>query len=120
MKAPFYVVCASSLDVQAVFGKDVRIYPHGLAPKEVAKPYCVYQTIGGSPENYLGERPDTDTFQLQIDVIGTTLATTLAAAQVIRDAIEDQCYITRWGGESKDPDTNLIRYSFDVNWIVPR
>ena len=36
------------------------------------------------------------------------------------DAIEGKAYITRWGEQSRDPETMRYRYSFDVDWITTR
>ncbi|MBC5035811.1 hypothetical protein [Klebsiella variicola] len=41
-------------------------------------------------------------------------------ARVLRDAIEGKAYITRWGEQSRDPETMRYRYSFDVDWITTR
>lgn len=41
-------------------------------------------------------------------------------AKAIRNAIELKATITRWGGDSHDPKTQTYRYSFDVDWLVPR
>ncbi|EIV5802779.1 hypothetical protein L9F69_005435 [Klebsiella pneumoniae] len=41
-------------------------------------------------------------------------------ARALRDAIEGKAYITRWGEQSRDPETMRYRYSFDVDWITTR
>ena len=121
MFAPIFAVCAADPAVTALLGSSpLRIYPFGEAPEGVPKPYMVWQTIGGSPENYLAHRPDIDGFGLQIDVYGLCVTQTRDVAKAIRNAIELKATITRWGGDSHDPKTKTYRYSFDVDWLVPR
>ena len=121
MYAPIFAVCAAAPAVTALLGvSPVRIYPFGEAPEGVAKPYVVWQTIGGNPENYLAQRPDIDGFSLQIDVYGVSVTQTRDTAKAIRNAIERHANIVRWGGDSRDPVTQSYRYSFDVDWWVPR
>ncbi len=50
----------------------------------------------------------------------TLTAARAACFSAIRDAIEPSAYVTSWRGESRDPDTNNYRYSFDVDVIVTR
>lgn len=106
--------------VKAVLGSSIRVFPHGMAPENVLKPYAVFQIVTGDPENYLADLPDVDNFTTQIDVYAETVASAANAARAIRDAIEPVAYVAAWRGQFKDPDTNLFRYSFDVDWITPR
>ena len=83
-------------------------------------PYVVWQNVNGAPENYLGQRPDADTWSLQVDAWADTPDEVIAVAAALRDAIEPHAHITRWGGQERSPETKRYRYSFDVNWIVKR
>jgi hypothetical protein len=121
MYAPVFSVCSASAPVTALIGTSpVRLYLFGEAPQRTAKPYAVWQTISGSPENFINQTPDVDSYLLQIDVYADSASSARAVAAVLRDALEPVAHITRWGGESIDPDTNARRYSFDVSWIVQR
>lgn len=122
MTPPIVQACSASAAVTALLGTgvDLRLYSFGEAPEGVAKPYAVWQLVNGSPENYLAGRPDADGFTLQVDVYGTTGTSVRQVRDAIRDAIELKAYITRWGGESRDPATKNYRTSFDVDWIVLR
>lgn len=103
---------------------ELRFYLFGRAPQGVAKPYAVWRTAYGSPENFLDQRPDVDSFGVQVDVFadpsptGATQARNVAMA--LRDAIEPKAYITAWRGESRDPDTGNYVFSFDCEWKTPR
>lgn len=57
---------------------------------------------------------------LQVDVYGVTGTSVRAVRDAIRDAIELQANVARWGGEARDPTTKNYRTSFDVDWIVQR
>lgn len=101
-------------------GGPTRFYQFGMAPQNVVKPYAVWQRSFGSPENYLGNVPDGDSFTLLVDVYASSADSARAVAVALRDAIEPVAYITSWLGESIDPDTLNNRFSFQVDWIVPR
>ncbi|ANF84642.1 hypothetical protein A7J50_1203 [Pseudomonas antarctica] len=121
MFAPINAVCAADDGVKALLGSGPqRLYSFGDAAQDAPKPYAVWQTIGGDPENYLAGRPDIDGYTLQVDVYATCGKDARDAARALRDAIEPHAYIIRWGGESRDPVTKNYRYSFDVSWFVPR
>lgn len=121
MIASIFSVCAASQVVKDLLGTNpVRLYPFGMQDDNIVYPYAVWQNIGGSPENYLNQRPDADRYSLQVDVYGDTDADVIAVAVALRDAIEAKAYITRWGDQSRDPETKRYRYSFDVDWITNR
>lgn len=121
MFPPIFEVCAASAEVTGLLGTDAtRLYPFGYVEDPEALPYAVWQTIGGLPENYLGDTPDIDSWSLQIDVYAGSATDARNVAKALRDAIEPTAYITRWGGESRDPETKHRRLSFDVDWIVQR
>lgn len=121
MDVPFYIVCKADPTVQALLGgPEPRIYPFGAAPQDVAKPYAVYQWIGGDPFNTLNCRPEADRSSLQIDVYGLTTKSSTDAAKAIRYAVETDCYITGYRGNMRDEETKLYRTSFDLDWLVNR
>jgi hypothetical protein len=44
----------------------------------------------------------------------------LVPGQAIEYAIELVARVTSYNGETRDTETTLYRYSFDVDWIVQR
>lgn len=121
MIAPIFDVCAASQAVTALIGSSpVRLYPFGLQDDNIVYPYAVWQNLSGEPGNYLDRRPDSDSYTLQVDIYSVTALSAQAVAKALRDAIEPHAYITRWGDQSRDPETKRYRYSFDVDWIVKR
>lgn len=120
MFAPLFKTLNVDAAVQALLGSPVRVYAFGEAPKNVVHPYLVHQVIAGTPENYLGQDPDADTESYQLDVYADTSAQAIQVAKAVRDAVQRFAYVTGWRGEFKDPDTDLARVSFDVDWITSR
>jgi len=118
MYPPIFEIVSADLDVQAQIG--TRFYPFGEAPQGVTKPYGVFQVTSGFPENYINERPDIDTYSIQVDVYATTASSARDSAEALRDAIEPHAHIVAWRGEDRDPDTRNYRVSFDVDWFVDR
>lgn len=121
MIPPIFPLCIASTPVRLAFGEaPTRVYPFGLIEKPPALPYAVWQTVGGSPENYLAQRPDVDALTTQVDVYAKDEESLVQGATALRDAFEPRGYITRWGSQVLDPETKLLRLSFDVDWLVPR
>lgn len=121
MFPPLFKAAAASTEVRALFGADpVRVYPFGEAEAGAALPYAVWQTISGNPDNFLSGRPDVDGYRTQVDIYGTTGASTLAAAMALRDALEGVAYVVAYNGQGRDPETKNFRVSFDLDWIVHR
>ena len=122
MTPPIVKACLQSSAVTALLGAgtEMRLYSFGEAEQGVAKPYAVWQVVSGSPENYLAGRPDLDSVTLQVDIYAITGDSARAVRDAIRDAVELDAYITRWGDEGRDPETKNYRASFDVDWMVHR
>lgn len=122
LSPPIFNVLQASADVRALLGNPVRVYSFGQAEASpnLAKPYVVWQTIGGIPENYLGDRPEVDTWNLQIDIWADDARTARTVAEKVLQAIELECHVTSFKGEDRDPSTGDFRFSFDVDWIVYR
>jgi hypothetical protein len=128
---PLLAILSASAPVVAAFGSaPLRVYTFGAAPASddayYAVPYAVFQTVFGSPENYLGETPDMDRWGVQIDVYardttpGTGARNARNGAKAIRDALEPVAYVTSWDGETRDTETQLFRYTFTVSFLTPR
>lgn len=121
MYPPIFPTVAASTAVKALIGSNpVRCYQFGLAPQDVTKPYVVWQRVFGSPENYMNQTPDMDSFTVQMDVYATSGDSARTVAAALRDAIEPVAHITSWLGESIDPDTKNYRFSFQTDWWVAR
>jgi hypothetical protein len=122
MFPPVFQLAVASTDVTDLLGTaPTRLFPFGKADQANADvPYAVWQTVTGAPANFLGNRPDADSFRIQIDVYGNSAAEVRSVAEALRDAYETSAYIVRWGGETIDNATEHYRYSFDVDFIIQR
>lgn len=121
MFPPVFATVAANATVQSLFGTTpTRVYPAAEAPQGLDATYAVWQSVGGSPENYVNTVADMDKFGVQIDVYAASLTAARTAAAALRDAIEPAAYVVAWNGEFRDPDTKLFRYSFSVDWLVER
>ncbi|MBK0409603.1 DUF3168 domain-containing protein [Acinetobacter pittii] len=98
----------------------LRLYPFARAPDEPQTPYATWQTVTGYPDNNLDSRPVSDRAVIQIDVYAVDIDTVKRVAKAIRDAIELDCYVVRYGEPDKDPVTNMPHCSFDASWIINR
>jgi hypothetical protein len=118
--APLFDTLSASSAVKALIGASpVRCYPAGEAPQGVALPYCTYQQITGQSEKYLGDLPDMDSGNIQIDIYAKTTKAARAVAIAIRDAIEPVAYADISEG-GKDPTTNNVRITIESDWLTPR
>ena len=121
MSAPiFEVVRAHAPSLALLGGASLRFSLFGVAVQGGALPYAVWQTVDGAPVNYLGDLPDVDSMELQVDAYADDPITVRAVGHALRDAIEPHAYITAWMGESQDPATKRWRFTFRVDWIVQR
>lgn len=121
MYPPIYAIVKDDVAVKALLGTEPRVYPFGQAPQSPVLPYAVWQVIYGSPENYINDRPNTDSFGIQIDVYAQTVASVRSCAQAIRNAIEEDSHVVSWRGEEKEgEDTNLYRLGFDAEFWTER
>jgi len=122
MIPPIFPIASSSTAVTALIGSppNMRMYSFGEALQTTTKPYVVWQTVGGGPENYLGDLPNADSYTVQVDVYGDTSVSVVNVARALRDALEPVSYITAWGNTARDLETRYYRYSFTVDFLVDR
>ncbi|MBD8790963.1 DUF3168 domain-containing protein [Pseudomonas syringae] len=118
---PIFQVALADPAVTALLGvSPLRLYLFGLAPARPQRPYCVWQVIRGSPENYLAGRPDTESYGLQVDVYAATADEARRVGHALEYSVELDARIAGYNGENRDTETGLYRYGFDVDWIVQR
>ena len=118
MQVPLYRYLSAAAPVTALVG--TRIGPFGEVDQDTPMPYVVWQTITGTPENYLDNRPDIDNSRIQIDVWAKTGVSAEQVAMAVRDALEDEGYMVSWGSTERDPETRNYRFSMDFEFWNPR
>lgn len=120
MFAPIYETL-NTPQIQALLGSPIRLFSFGDAGDgPVAKPYVLWQTISGEPENYLGTRPNVDSLSIQVDVYADSADQAREVTRAVVDRLEAVAYVVAWRGESRDRETRDWRVSFDVDWLVHR
>jgi hypothetical protein len=128
MIPPIFPILAAAPAVTALLGTSpTRIYPFGEnTEKTVTYPYITWQLITGTPENYLGDRPDIDNTRVQIDCWGdggtgkNGAASVNAVADAVRNVLEDHGYMVDFGSTERDPDTVSYRYRMDFEFWTHR
>ena len=123
--APIFATLKAAPAVTALVGSNpVRVFPMGEAPQKgttgYAVPFVVFQQITGSPENYIGDVPDSDDSVTQISVYADTVSTARAVCVAIRDAVQTKAYVDSIREMGRETDTNLCRVDLDVSWITAR
>lgn len=101
-------------------GGALRFYLFGEADQKTVRPYAVWQTVGGSPENYINQTPDADDWATQVDVYALTPESARQIAFALIGAFEPAAYVTSYNGEYREAETRLYRFSFTVDWITHR
>lgn len=121
MTPPIFDLVAASAAATALLGSNpTRFFLFGEASQGTAKPYAVWQTVYGNPENKLAGIPGEDRWGIQVDAYADTAASARNVAKALRDALEPEAYVTAWNGEFREPDTKLYRYSFTVEFMTAR
>lgn len=82
----------------------------------VKAPYCVWQIVTANPEKYLDDPSDMDAVLVQIDVYAVKKSDARAIARLIKNAIQEDCYINSYTGVERDPSANLQRVRLDTSW----
>lgn len=118
MQVPLYRYLELSAPLMALVG--TRVGPFGEVDQDTPMPYVVWQTISGTPELYLDNRPDIDQSRVQIDVWAATGTEAEQVAEAVRDALEDLGYMVSWGSTERDPETRNFRFSMDFEFWNPR
>lgn len=104
--------------VLAIVGvSPVRIFRHGAAPQDTAKPYVTWFEVTGQPYDQISGPPCGDFDSVQIDCwsMDDTQVETLARA--VRDAVDAAGFSNRLVINHRDPDTKLYRIGLQADFI---
>lgn len=118
MLPPIYSILSADSGVAALAGD--RIYPHGEAPADVAKPYVTWFLVSGIPENELDGTPSVDRCTVQIDCWSETSVGIVALATAVRDAIEPHAHVTAVQINGREADTKLYRIAIQIDYWLSR
>jgi Protein of unknown function (DUF3168) len=121
MFPPVFTTLKASEAVKAIVGTNPpRIYRHGNAPQDTAKPYVTWFAVTGTPENNLSDLPPMDRVQIQVDCYHQTDAGIELLAKAVRDAIEPSAHMTGTPVDDREPETKLYRVALVFDWFVGR
>lgn len=119
MTPPIFSLLENSAAVVALLGNPLRVFSFGeVEGQPVQAPYLVWQQVAGTPFNYLGEVPDLDNPTTQLDVYSRERTDARNIFKAVRDALETSAYLVNGPTESREPETNLFRVSFDLDWVI--
>lgn len=128
MIPPLFPILSAAPGVTALLGAspNTRVYPFGEAPAKIIYPYVTWQIISGTPEIYLGQRPDIDDVRVQLDCWGdggagkNGASSVNSVADAVRDVLEEYGYMVDFGSTERDPDTVSYRYRMDFEFWTHR
>lgn len=121
MFPPVFVTLKASQEVKNIVGTNrPRIYRHGVAPQDTARPYITWSVLSGVPENNLSDLPPVDHVAVQIDCWHQTDAGIEALAMAVRDAVEPVAHMTSTAIDLRETETKLYRISIQFDWWLGR
>lgn len=118
MLPPIYTILTTTPAVTALV--DTRIYPHGDAPQDVARPYITWFVVSDAPQNTLDSPPSIDQSTVQIDCWHITSSGVVDLAQAVRLAIEPHAHVTNIFLNGREPETRLYRFAIQLDYWLPR
>lgn len=113
-----YQVLRGNATVVSTVG--TRIYRHGSAPQDVAKPYITWFVVTGQPEDVLNAAPCHDRDTVQIDCWSETDTGVETLAYAVRAALDNQLISNRIIIDSRENDTKLYRMALEADFIASR
>lgn len=113
---PFFAICSADATVTGLLGK--KIYPL-RAPENVVRPYAVYRTVSGLPEEYVDKVPDYERQGLMVEVFAEEYNEARAIAEAVENAVNPYSVIT---GFEDDFDDATLSYMavLTLDWIINR
>lgn len=118
MFPPVYEVLTGAAPVAAIIG--TKVGGHGQIEQTIEPPYATWQIIVGAPDNTLGDLPDIDSVQVQVNCIHTTEAGIRALARAVLAAIEPHAHVTGIPVDQRDPETRRYWVAIQADWWLPR
>lgn len=98
-----------------------RVYRHGAAPQDVARPYVTWFVPASGIENQLSGLPATERQTIQIDCWAESDKQVNTLALAVRNAIEPFAHLTGIPLDGRDLSaTKLYRIALQFDWWHPR
>lgn len=97
-----------------------RIYRHGSAPQDVAKPYITWSMVAGTPYDNVSTAPCADRDLCQIDCWSETDNQIETLAYAVRAALDSAGISNRIVINLRETDTKLYRIGLEADFISSR
>lgn len=98
----------------------VRIYRHGSAPQDTAKPYITWFSVAGQPYDQISGAPCGDFDSVQIDCWSMDDIQVESMATAVRDALDSGGIANRLIVDNRETDTKLYRIGIAADFIRNR
>jgi len=108
------------LNATVVSNVATRIYRHGSAPQDVAKPYITWFLVTCQPQDILNAAPCHDRNTVQIDCWSDSDNGVETLAYAVRAALDNQLISNRIIIDSRETDTKLYRIALEADFIASR
>ena len=121
MKPPVFATLKASAAVKAIVGTNPpRIFRHGDAPQDTAKPYVTWEIEDIDPANNLSAVPVIDRVTVTLHCWHPTDAGIVLLVQTVRDAIEPHAHMVGAPVDEREPQTRLFHMATVFDWFVNR
>jgi hypothetical protein len=97
-----------------------RIFRHGNAPQDTARPYVTWFMVSGVPENQLSGLPGHDRCTVQVDCWHQTDNGVQDLAEAVREAMEADAHMTGVIANEREAATKLYRIGLQFDYWLPR
>lgn len=113
-----YQILRSNSNVVSTVG--TRIYRHGSAPQDVAKPYITWVLSSGMPYDNVSAAPCGDKDSVQIDCWSETDQGIEDLAYSVRSALDSALISNRIMINTRENDTKLYRITLEADIVRSR
>lgn len=97
-----------------------RIYRHGSAPQDVAKPYIAWFLVSNRPEDQISGTPFADFDTVQIDCYSTDDTQVETMVYAVRDTLDAAGHANRLIRDMRETDTELFVVTIEADIIRSR
>lgn len=97
-----------------------RIYRHGSAPQDVAKPYIAWFLVNNRPEDQISGTPCADFDTVQIDCYSTNDTQVETMAYAVRETLDAAGHANRLIRDMRETDTELFVVTIESDIIRSR
>lgn len=122
MDWPVFGLLSANSSITSIVGLTPPRIFEDTVPQEHAmnRPYIVWNTVGGTPLNYLDQVPAMDSGRVQIDVYASGKLACKTLAKLVRDTLEPHAHMIGTPVSMFEVDTKLFRYLLEFQFFTAR